>query len=235
MTAVSKPNVSWSAGSMRLVQREHVVVDEVQLDLGVGAVQVHVAAQEVQPPLLGVEVAGDGADPVAARGQRQRPLGQVVGALARGQRPLDDPGAGEAPRGQPDGAAGVHVERVPGEVLADVVVQLPERQGVACARAEVEVARARRPAGGVAAHGDDRVDHQVDRHDVDDRVRGGGQLGELAAAVGQDDRVGHLEALDPARVGRGQGGLDDARAGTPWSGSTGGGRPARRPARRGPW
>ena len=39
----------------------------------------------------------------------------------------------------------------------------------------------------------------------------GRELGELAAAVGQDQRLGHLEALDPADVRPLEGGLDDAR------------------------
>ena len=62
--------------------------------------------------------------------------------------------------------------------------------------------------------GEDRHDRGhdvVDRHDVDDRVGGGRELGQLAAAVGQDQRLGHLEALDPAHVRPLEGGLDDAR------------------------
>ena len=50
----------------------------------------------------------------------------------------------------------------------------------------------------------------VDRDDVDDQVRGGRELGQFAAPVGEDQRLRHLEALDPARMGALEGGLDDA-------------------------
>jgi hypothetical protein len=63
----------------------------------------------------------------------------------------------------------------------------------------------------VREHRDDRRDDLVDRDDVDDRVRGRRELRQLAAAVGQDQRLGHLEALDPADVRPLEGGLDDAR------------------------
>ena len=61
------------------------------------------------------------------------------------------------------------------------------------------------------ADGDDRIDHQVAGHDVQHRVRRGRELRQLAAAVRQDQRLGHLEALDPARVGMQPGRLDDGR------------------------
>ena len=58
----------------------------------------------------------------------------------------------------------------------------------------------------------DGVDDIVAGDDVDDGVRGGRKLGQLAPAVRQDDRVGHLETLDPAGVRISQGGLHDGRA-----------------------
>ncbi len=54
-----------------------------------------------------------------------------------------------------------------------------------------------------------------------DRVRAGRELRQLAAAVGQDHRVGHLEALDPARVRALEGGLDDAGPVHRWSAGLG--------------
>ena len=63
----------------------------------------------------------------------------------------------------------------------------------------------------VGQHGDRGGHHVVDRHDVGHVVGGARELGQLAAAVGEDQRLGHLEALDPAHVGLLEGGLDDAR------------------------
>ncbi len=65
----------------------------------------------------------------------------------------------------------------------------------------------RRPR--VAGHGDDGRHHQVDRDDVDHALGHAGELPQQAPGVGDDDRLGHPEAADPARAGLGQGRLDD--------------------------
>ena len=74
----------------------------------------------------------------------------------------------------------------------------------------VELGPTDRRAGG--ADRQDRVDHVIAGHDVDHGVRRGRELGQLAAAVRQDQRLGHLEALDPPRVRVQPGRLDDRRA-----------------------
>ena len=58
---------------------------------------------------------------------------------------------------------------------------------------------------------DDGVDHVVAGHDVDHRVRRGREVGQLTPAVREDQRLGHLEALDPARVRVLPGRLHDRR------------------------
>ena len=75
----------------------------------------------------------------------------------------------------------------------------------------MEVARGRPagPGGVAAAPPPGRRHHVVHRHDVDAGVGGGGHLGQLAAAQGEQQRLGHLEALDPPRVGREEGRLHD--------------------------
>ena len=155
----------------------------------------------------------------AAAGPRARSASRCA-RLALGEQPLGLVRAGEAPVGQRHRAALAEVERVLLEVLADQLVQPPEGQRVARAGRDVEVLRPARLRVG-RAHRDQRVDHVVDRHDVDDRVRRRGQVGQLAAAVGQDDRLGHLEALDPARVRPDQRGLDDADGRTMLTGIAG--------------
>ncbi|MPM18122.1 hypothetical protein SDC9_64528 [bioreactor metagenome] len=105
-------------------------------------------------------------------------------------------------------AAAARVERLLEEVRTDVVVQVGEGQRVP--RAGVDMVEDR-PAdlwpGGTHRKGG--VDDHVARHDVDHRVRRGRQLGHVALAVRQDDRVGHLEALDPPGVRILQRGLHD--------------------------
>ena len=58
------------------------------------------------------------------------------------------------------------------------------------------------PAGaGVGRRGEDGVDDEVDRDDVEDRVGQPGEVRQLPAAVGEDQRIGDLEAVDPAGEG----------------------------------
>ena len=63
--------------------------------------------------------------------------------------------------------------------------------------------------GALRREGDDRRDDEVDRDDVDDTFGDTGELAEHAAGVGDDHRLGHPEASDPARAGLGERGLDD--------------------------
>ena len=193
-----------------LVERQRPLVGEAQLGGGVLHVEVEVAAQELQPPALLVELAGQVPGPVAARRVADRVVRDLPGPLAGGQQPLHRARAREPPLRQPGRAAVAGGEGVPVEVGAHRAVEHVERQRVAVAAGDVEVADV---AGlrRVRQHRDDRGDDVVHRDDVDDGVRGRGELRELAAAVGQDQRLRHLEALDPADVRLLERGLDDAR------------------------
>ena len=97
------------------------------------------------------------------------------------------------------------------EVLPDVFVQLEEPQGVPVAARHV-VVRGLGRAAEATRHGDDRVHDVVDRDQVDDALGDTGELGDLAETVGADDRVGHLEPVDPSGRRVRQRRLDDARA-----------------------
>ncbi len=191
-------------------ERLGVRVGEPQVGGEVLLVQVEVAAQELQPASLHVELAGQVAGAVAARRVADHVVGHLVRALAGGEQPLGRTGTGEPPVGQPHRTAVAGLERVVVEVLARVVVERAERERVAVAGGDVEVRRRAR-LGRRGHHGDDGRHDVVDRHDVGDVVGGARELGELATAVGQDQRLGHLEALDPARVGLLERRLDDAR------------------------
>ena len=68
-------------------------------------------------------------------------------------------------------------------------------------------------SGGCAAAAEAGVGDEVDRDQVHpDRAVGGEAAGDQAGAVAEQDRVGDLQRLHPAGVGRGQGGLDDRGA-----------------------
>ena len=66
--------------------------------------------------------------------------------------------------------------------------------------------------GRVRGRGESRVDDEVDRDDVEHRVGKARELGQQAATVGHDQRVGDLEAVDPARERMLQRALDDGRS-----------------------
>ena len=85
-----------------------------------------------------------------------------------------------------------------------------EGQGVALARHDLEVlglVRLGRPRGDREC----RVHHEVDRDDVEHGVGQAGEVRQLAAPVGDDQRVGDLEAVDPTRERVVQRALDDRR------------------------
>jgi hypothetical protein len=67
-------------------------------------------------------------------------------------------------------------------------------------------------AGGTErGHGEDRAHDEVDRDDVDRPLRYAGELLQQTAGVRDDDRLGHPEPADPARMRFGQRRLDDRR------------------------
>ena len=100
---------------------------------------------------------------------------------------------------------------MPGEVLPNVLVHGSEGERVTRPGADVVVGRLvdrRRCRGG----GEHRVDDQVDRDHVEHPVGQAGELRQDAAAESDDQRVGHLEPVDPPRVRVTQGALHDRRA-----------------------
>ena len=62
---------------------------------------------------------------------------------------------------------------------------------------------------GLAGHRDDGRHHQVDRDHVGHALGYSGELAEQAPGVGDDDRLSHPEAANPAGAGLGQRRLDD--------------------------
>ena len=192
------------------MQRQGAVVDEVQLGLEVFAVEAQVPVEEVQ--LLGrlVEGLGGGAGLLAARGETQQAVADRNPLLREPELAFHRFRSGEVPRGQLVGSLSVPV-RVAGEVGADVLIDAAEGQGVpGPRRAVVELRFPHLRLGG--ADRDDGVDHVVAGDDVDHCVRGGRELGQLPPPVGQDDRIGHLETLDPSRMRVFQRRLHDRRA-----------------------
>ena len=97
------------------------------------------------------------------------------------------------------------------EELVHVAGDLVERQRVRGARGDV-VVLGLVLLGRVRGGRDDRVDDVVDRDHVEDRVGQAGELGQQPAAVRHDQRVGDLEAVDPAGERMLQRALDDRGA-----------------------
>src|SRR5699024_6501095 len=118
----------------------------------------------------------------------------------------------EVPFGHGDVAALVVLQGVGGEVLAHRGDHLVEGQRVRVAGYHLEVGVVAAPGDVLRGQGDDHVDHEVDRDDVQDRVGQARELLEHAAAIGHDQGVGDLVAVDPARVGGAHRGLDNRGA-----------------------
>ncbi len=102
-------------------------------------------------------------------------------------------------------------QRALAEVLRDDLGQRVDRERVAGAGGDVD--RADAVLGRVRGGGEAGVGDEVDGDDVHpDRAVGGEAAGDDPGAVAEQDRVGDLQRLHPARVGRGERGLDDRRA-----------------------
>ena len=192
-------------------------VDPVEgFGLGVGAVELDVAEGPVGEDVLLLE---RGHPLGLAPTDRQRPhdlLGQVHGLGGPGQLALHPPSTGERPCGHHDGLAVGVVDGMVGEPRLDQLDQAAVAEGIPDARGRVVDGRApvlRVGDGhGLGGHGDDGGHHQVDRDDVGHPFGDAGELLQEAPGVGDDDRLGHPEAPDPARTRFGEGGLDDRRA-----------------------
>jgi hypothetical protein len=98
-----------------------------------------------------------------------------------------------------------------GEPALDEVDQSSVVQRIDCTRRHLHdvgaFARCRAAGRDRADSGDD----EVDRDDVDDAFGNAGELFDQPAPVGEDDRLGHAKAANPAGKRFGDGRLDDGR------------------------
>ena len=148
-----------------------------------------IAAEPLQRPDL--EAVGEGMEP--APGQPPDP---VVGPALTGEGPLRHLVGAPAALGQ----------RVDEEVGPAEVVEIPVLEGVAEAGRHVVHRPALRRR---CRHRQERIDHEVHRDDVEHALGDAGELRQRPPAEGEDDRLRHPEALDPAGVRAGEGALDD--------------------------
>ena len=198
-------------GVQRLVQREGAAVGEVQLGVGVRTVEVEVATQEVSRPRCRSRVRAQSRVRADRGSDGDDPVGGAVRPVAEADQLVDPLGALPLPPRHPDLAAVALHHRVLDEVFADQVVQQAEAQRVSGAGADRVVGgRARLGLG--RGRRDRRVDHEIDRDDVDHAIGDAGEVGQVAAPERQDDRLGHLEAFDPAGVRLPQCAFDNARS-----------------------
>ena len=202
MTRGSKLNAAWSSASSDRPAGRAGGRLEHGLGLGVGAVELDVA----EGPLgLGPALLEPGrplglrAPERAARRAPSRPRSSTF--MARCSWRLHPAPAGERPLGHDDGLALGVVERVLGEPAP-----APGRRGAGSAAGSgCRTPTWRRPVGSGsgprAATVDDGGHHEVDGDDVDHALGDAGELLQQAAGVGDDHRLGHAEAADPARAG----------------------------------
>ena len=192
-------------GVAQEVEEGEGAVDPVaRLGLGVGPVELDVAHGPLGHGTALLELRAEhGAS--SPQGQSSQDL--LNGVDARGgslELSLDPAATGEGPGRDADGLAAVVIERPLREPLLDeldqsAIAQRVPHAGGDLVDGDLVVGRT------VGGHGDDVGDHHVDRDDVDDALGDAGELLEQSARVGDDDRLRHAEAADPAREGLGDG------------------------------
>ena len=198
-------------GVVEPLPHRHQVVDLVHgLALGVQAVQLDVLERPLDLHPLGLQL-GRQLGLLAAQGERlEHLLAAADHRLGPGELALHPPAAREPELGHDDRLALAVVDRVLGEPAADVVDERPVLQRVDPAGGDLADRRCLVRAEG--GDGDDRGDDEVDGDDVDDALRHAGELAQQAPGVGDEHRLGHPEAADPARPRLGPRRLDDRRA-----------------------
>ena len=194
-------------GGQGRVQIEQAVDAEDRLYFGIGAIQLDVAEgafgffTALFDPRRQVRL-------TATKGQRlQRSLGSLEHASGLPKLVLHPAAARKGPFGYHDRLALVVRQGVFTEPVMAKGDQLPVAQRVAGPGGGVHHVRAGQGASG--RHCQDGRHYQVDRDDVDYPFRDPGELPQQASGVTDDDRVGHPETPDPARVRLRKGGLDD--------------------------
>ena len=186
---------------LRLIDAVDVRVDAVELEDLEGAVQPDPALVEVVRDARHVGAGGKPLDD---------PLGDVDRSFHRLGPPLDLVLRWERPFRRPDRLAVAVAQGMDLEVLPAEVDHGPQPERVPVAGGRVVDAVLARP-GRRRRHRQNRVDDEVGRDQVEHRVGQAGEVGQHPAGEGQDDRLRHSEALQPAGEGLGQGALDDRR------------------------
>ena len=179
-------------------QLEQVVDPVARVGLRVGAVELHVAQGPFGHGVAVLDTGGQLRLPASDRQGSDQLLGEIHGRVGAAELSLHAPAPGEGPLGHADGLAPVVVEGVALEEAGGELDQAAVAQRVPHAGGDVVHLRPPRlgPAGG---DGQDGGHHQVDRDDVDDALGHAGELAQQPAGVGDDDRLRHAEAPDPAR------------------------------------
>ena len=140
----------------------------------------------------------------------QQPLGRLQWVQIAESEPQPKAShAGKIPLGQFRDPPIPAAQRVLPEIPPDIFVHLDHRQRALGAGRRVKDIH---PVGSrpVGRH-QDRVDHDINRHQVHDHVVTSREVGQLSSAVGDDQRLGHLQAKDPPGLGIGQAALRDTR------------------------
>ncbi len=202
MSCTSKPRSACAAFVGDACRSFVLVVVEDDLGLHVRAVELGEAAQHLEVVLARLDLVEALAVARAAARTGGAALAPRGDALLAGQLALDAQAARELPGRRLDGALLATVldisrQRVRGEVLVHELVHRVEGERVRSSRCHVVVLRLR--FGGLAGDREGRVHDEVDRDDVEHAVGQARELGQLAAAVRDDQRVRDLEAVDPAR------------------------------------
>ena len=195
----------------RIVQRQQLADPEGRLALHVAAVEVHVAERPLHLGAFVGEVGGDARLLAAHRQGGQHLLAGLEGALGALQAVLHPLAAGIRPARRGDRLVALVVDGVLAEPGVRPVVQILEAEGVHLAGGHLHHLRLPVRRGAVGGHGAHRRGHLVHGDDVEGALWGAGEVLQQAAGVGDDDRLGHPEAADPAGERLGQGRLDDRR------------------------
>ena len=200
-----------SVGVVEFAPREHQVVDLVdRLALGVEAVQLDVGERPLDLGALRLDLRRPVGLASAQRQVLQHLLAGGQDRLGPVQLALDATAPRESELGDDDRLALGVVDRMLEEPAADVVDEHPVLQRVDAARGHLRDLGS--SLGAQRGHRDDRSDHDVDRDHVDGPFGNAGELVEQAAGVGDQHRLGHAEATDPARLRFGECRLDDRGA-----------------------
>ena len=196
-------------GRERIAEGTKLPIVEDDLGLYIGAIQLGKVAQRLEIAATGRDLR----DLRAGAGRRWESFEQlfspIIPALLAPQGTLHLAVPRETPGGNAHLAfAGVR-HRVRGEELLHVLQHAMDRQRVARAGAHMHVLGDR---GGARGDRNDRIDHEVHRDHVEHAVGEPGELGKKSTAVGEDERIGHLEAVDPAGERMPQRALDNRGA-----------------------